>query len=77
MKTIFSALVVGAALTLAAPAQAAQGFGILLGGSGWKVPACKDGKTLREVRDERTGKLTWRCVLPQQQTAQVVQGPRR
>jgi hypothetical protein len=77
MKTIFSAVVVGAALTMAVPAQAAQGFGILLGGSGWKVPACKDGKVLREVRDQQTGKLAWRCVLPQQQTAQVAPGPRR
>ena len=70
MKTILTAVVVGAALTLAVPAQAAEGFGILLGGSGWKVPSCKEGKVLREVRDERTGKLVWRCVV-QQQTAQA------
>lgn len=77
MKTIFSAVVVGAALTMAVPAHAAEGFGILLGGSGWKVPSCKGGKVLREVRDERSGKLVWRCVLPQQQTAQLVPAPRR
>jgi hypothetical protein len=77
MKTILSAVVVGAALTMAVPAQAAEGFGILLGGNGWKVPSCKQGKVLREVRDERTGKLVWRCVMPQQQTAQVVSAPRR
>ena len=77
MKTIFSAVVVGVALTMTVPAQAAEGFGILLGGSGWKIPACKQGKVLREVRDERTGKLVWRCVLTQQQTAQVVSAPRR
>ena len=77
MKTILSAVVMGAALTMTVPAQAAEGFGILLGGSGWKVPACRDGKVLREVRDQRTGKLVWRCVLPQQQTAQYVPAPRR
>lgn len=77
MKTILSAVVVGAALTMAVPAQAAEGFGILLGGSGWKVPACKQGKVLREVRDERTGKVVWRCVLPQQQTADASVPTRR
>jgi hypothetical protein len=70
MKTIFSAVVVGAALTLAAPVQAADGFNILLGGSGWKIPSCKQGRVLREVRDQQTGKLVWRCVDQQQQTAQ-------
>jgi hypothetical protein len=69
MKTILTAAVVGAALTLAVPAQAAEGFGFLLGGGGWKVPSCKDGKVLREVRDQQTGKLVWRCVVPPQQTA--------
>jgi len=77
MKMILTAAVVGAALTLAVPAQAAEGFGVLLGGGGWKVPSCKQGKVLREVRDQQTGKLVWRCVVTPQQTAQVVPAPRR
>jgi hypothetical protein len=76
MKTIFFAAAM-AAVAVAAPVQAAEGFGILLGGGGWRVPSCKEGKILREVRDERTAKLVWRCVLPPQQTAQVVPAPRR
>ena len=71
MKTILTAVVVGAALTLAVPAQAAEGVGILLGGSSWKVPSCKQGKVLREVRDQRTGKLVWRCVAADQKAAQA------
>ncbi len=75
MKTIFVAAV--AALALSAPIQAAEGMGILLGGGGWHVKACKQGKVLREVRDVQTGKLVWRCVVAPQQTAQVVPGPRK
>ena len=74
MKTIFVAAV--AALALAGPIQAAEGFGILLGGNAWKIPACKQGKVLREVRDVQSGKLVWRCVAAPQQTAQVT-GPQK
>ncbi len=76
MKTIILSAAV-AAITLAAPLQAAEGMGILLGGGGWHVPACKQGRVLREVRDVQTGKLVWRCVAAPQQTAQVVTGPRK
>jgi hypothetical protein len=76
MKTMFFAAAV-AAITLAAPLQAAEGMGILLGGGGWHVQACKQGKVLREVRDVQTGKLVWRCVAVPQQTAQAVPGPRK
>ena len=77
MKTIFSAVVVGAALTLAAPVQAAEGVNILLGGGAWSPPACKAGRVLREVRSPQTGRLVWRCVVPPQQTAQNFPAPRR
>jgi hypothetical protein len=72
MKSIALVAAVVAALTFTVPgpAQAAEGFNILLGGSGWRLPKCKEGKVLREVRDERSGKLVWRCVLPPQQSAQ-------
>lgn len=76
MKTIFFAAAV-AAITMAAPLQAAEGMGILLGGGGWHVPPCKQGLVLREVRDAQTGKLVWRCVTAPQQTAQVLPGPRK
>jgi hypothetical protein len=76
MKTIFFAAAV-AAITLAAPIQAAEGVGILLGGGGWSGPACAQGKVLREVRDVQTGKLVWRCVAAPQQTAQASTGPRK
>ena len=76
MKTIFSAVVVGAALTLAAPVQAAEGVSILLGGGGWKVPSCKAGRVLREVRDQQTGRLVWRCVASEQKTAEVLPMPK-
>jgi hypothetical protein len=75
MKSVLFAAA-SAALLLAGSAQAAEGFNILLGGSGWKVPHCKEGKVLREIRDQRTGRITWRCVVPPQQTAQVLP-PRR
>jgi hypothetical protein len=75
MKTMFIAAAV-AALAVAAPVQAGEGFGFLLGGSSWKVPSCKDGKVLRETRDARTGKIVWRCVVADQKTAQV-SGPRK
>jgi hypothetical protein len=77
MKNIMTAAVVGAALVLAVPAQAAEGFNVLLGGFGWNLPACKEGRVLREVRSEKTGKLVWRCVPDQRQTAQVQPAPRR
>lgn len=76
MKTMFIAAAL-AAVAVAAPVQAADGFNILLGGSNWKVPSCKDGKVLRETRDQRTGKIVWRCVAADQKTAQVVTGPRK
>jgi hypothetical protein len=76
MKTMFFAAAI-AAIAVTAPVQAAEGFGILLGGSTWKIPSCKQGKVLREVRDERTGKLVWRCVVADQKTAEAVAGPRK
>ena len=76
MKSIFFAAAV-AAIVVSAPVQAAEGVGILLGGGGWNVPACVQGKVLREVRNPQTGKLVWRCVSAPQQTAQAIIGPRR
>ncbi len=70
-----AAAVLMAALTV--PAQAAEGFGILLGGGGWRVPACKEGKVLREVRSEATGKLIWRCVSAADQAAQATPAPQQ
>jgi hypothetical protein len=75
MKTIFFAAAL-AAMAVTAPVQAAEGVGILLGGGGWHVPACAQGKVLREVRDVQSGKLVWRCVAAPQRTAQVT-GPRK
>jgi hypothetical protein len=78
MKSITLAAAVVAALSVSVPAsvQAAEGFNVLLGGFGWRLPKCKEGKVLRETRDAQTGKLVWRCVLPQQQTADATT-PRR
>jgi hypothetical protein len=76
MKTIFLSAAL-AAVAMAAPVQAAEGFGILLGGGGWRVPSCKEGKVLREVRSEATSKLIWRCVLPADQAAQATPAPQK
>ena len=77
MKAILVAAA-SAALLVSVPAQAADGFNFLLGGSTWRVPHCAAPKVLRELRDPQSGRTVWRCVAVEQQTAQAtLPAPRR
>ena len=51
-----------------APVQAAPFLNGFLGGANWQPPKCNAPEVLREVKD-RHGKILWRCVKPEPQTA--------
>lgn len=53
---------------IGAPVHAASFFNGLLGGTNWQPPKCNAPEVLREVKD-KNGKILWRCVKPEAQTA--------